>query len=180
MILLWEGTKRLEEAIRESETHRSHAKATDKGPETGPQSLKDGITQKNGLCSGRSIQNGAPAPSLFLSPHRQVSGYMWGLFWLPDRADTSNQTCSAALSTSAQNRSCEHQSGAGTYRQISGKHFPGTMKLPEFTHSHLVAFDAANEYDFKSHNFQEFMNFRVIVLCSSFPRQKSEIRGIVV
>lgn len=154
MILQWERPKRLEEAIRESETHGSNANATDKGPETGPQSLKDGITQKNGLCSGRSIQNGAPTPSRFLSPHRQVNGYMWGLFWLPDRADTSNQTYSAALSIAAQNRSCEHQSGAGTYRQISGKPFPGTVELPEFTHSHLAAFDVANEYDFKSHNFR--------------------------
>lgn len=99
---------------------------------------------------------------------------MWGLFWLPDRADASSQTCSTALSTAAQNRSCEHQLGAGTYRQISGKHFTGTVKLLYFTHSQVVAFDVANEYDFKSHNFQEFMNFRVIVLCSSFPRKKKQ------
>lgn len=33
------------------------------------------------------------------------------------------------------------------------------MKLPEFAHSHLVVFHVANEYNFKRHNFQAFMNF---------------------
>lgn len=33
------------------------------------------------------------------------------------------------------------------------------MKLPEFIHSHWAVFHVANEYNFKSHNFQEFMDF---------------------
>lgn len=33
------------------------------------------------------------------------------------------------------------------------------MKLPEFTNLHLAVFHVPNEYDFKSHNFQEFTNF---------------------
>lgn len=44
-------------------------------------------------------------------------------------------------------------------RDLQQNNLTCTVKLPEFAHSHLVVLHVANEYNFKSHDLQAFMNF---------------------
>lgn len=83
-----------------------------------------------------------------------------------------SRTCSTALSITLRREVVGTSLEQVLTDRPPCRQFTCTMKLPEFTHSHLEAFHVADAYDVERHIFQEFMKRIVIILCGSFFQER--------